>query len=165
MTLSSFRLVPRRGHLDRAKRICCYLARMKHAVIRFRTEEPDYSDLPTLEYDCERPVYGSVTKDIPSDAPRPLGKCVTVTHYVDANLYHCMLTQQIRHWRTASPEPMSNRLVLQEAGHRGNCNLWFRVCRSSHLCGTSHGSPLHPQISGRTHLGQEHHVRRQQICC
>jgi hypothetical protein len=28
MTLSSFRSVPRRGHLDRAKRICCYLARM-----------------------------------------------------------------------------------------------------------------------------------------
>ena len=29
---------------------------------------------------------------IPSDAPLPLGKCVILTHYVDANLYHCMLT-------------------------------------------------------------------------
>ena len=51
MTLSSFRWIPRRGHLDRAKRVCCYLARMKHAVIQFRTEEPDFSDLPTQEYD------------------------------------------------------------------------------------------------------------------
>jgi hypothetical protein len=92
MTLSSFRSVPRRGHLDRAKRICCYLARMKHAVIRFWTKELDYSGLPTLEYDWERSVYGNVTEDIPSDAPPPLGKFVTLTHYVDANLYHCMLT-------------------------------------------------------------------------
>jgi hypothetical protein len=26
------------------------------------------------------------------DAPEPLGKFVTLTHYLDANLYHCMLT-------------------------------------------------------------------------
>jgi hypothetical protein len=82
----------RQGHLDRAKRICCYLARMKHAVIRFRTKEPDYSNLPTLEYDWERSVYGNVTKDIFSNAPELLRKFVTLRHYVDANLYHCMLT-------------------------------------------------------------------------
>jgi hypothetical protein len=92
MTMSSFLAVPKRGHLDRAKRICCYLARMKHAAIRFCTEEPDYSDLPTQEYDWERSVYGNVTEDIPADAPEPLGGFVTLTHYVDANLYHCMLT-------------------------------------------------------------------------
>ena len=44
-TLSSFRSAPRRGHLDRAKRVCCYLAKMKHAAIRFRFGKPDYSDL------------------------------------------------------------------------------------------------------------------------
>jgi hypothetical protein len=49
MTLSSYCSIPRRGHLDRAKCICCYLARMKHAVVRFRVEEPDYLDLPTQE--------------------------------------------------------------------------------------------------------------------
>jgi hypothetical protein len=92
MTLSSFRSLPRRGHLDRAKRVCCYLAKMKHAVIRFRTEEPDYSDLPTQEYDWEWSVYGDVTEAMPEDAPEPLGRFVTLTHYVDANLYHCMLT-------------------------------------------------------------------------
>jgi hypothetical protein len=93
MTLSSYRSIPRRGHLDRAKRVCCYLARMKHAVIRFRTEEPDYLDLPTQEYDWERSVYGNVSEDIPQeDAPESLGRLITLTHYVDANLYHCMLT-------------------------------------------------------------------------
>jgi hypothetical protein len=53
MTLSSFRAVPRRGYLERARRVCSYLAKVKHAVIRFRTGIPDYSDLETIEYDWE----------------------------------------------------------------------------------------------------------------
>jgi hypothetical protein len=65
---------------------------MKHAVIRFRTAQPDYSDLPIQEYDWERSVYGNVKEDMPEGAPEPLGKSVTTTHYVDANLFHCMLT-------------------------------------------------------------------------
>lgn len=36
MSLSSFKAAPRRGHLDRIKRIYGYLAKMKHAVIRIR---------------------------------------------------------------------------------------------------------------------------------
>jgi hypothetical protein len=92
MTLSSFRSAPRKGHLDRAKRVCCYLAKMKHAIIRFRTGTPDYSDLPIPAYDWERSVYGDVIEDTPEGAPEPLGKPVTTTHYVDANLFHCMLT-------------------------------------------------------------------------
>jgi hypothetical protein len=51
MMLSGFRAVPRQGHLDRAKRVCGYLSRMKHAVIRFRAGEPDYTDLPEQKYD------------------------------------------------------------------------------------------------------------------
>ena len=65
---------------------------MKHAVIRIRTEEPDYSDLPKVEFDWEKSVYGNVSELIPEDAPKPLGKFVTMTHYVDANLMHCLLT-------------------------------------------------------------------------
>ena len=46
MTLSSFRAAPRKGHMDRAKRVAGYLCKMKHAMLRFRTNLPDYSDLP-----------------------------------------------------------------------------------------------------------------------
>ena len=92
VTLSSFRAAPRKGHLERAKRIFGYLARMKTAAIRVRTEEPDYSDLPYREYDWAKSVYGEVREDIPADAPRPLGKFVTTTHFVDANLMHCAAT-------------------------------------------------------------------------
>ena len=92
MTLSSFRSAPRRGHLDRVKRIFGYLAKMKHAVIRIRTEEPDFSGLPTKEYDWEKTVYGDCKEVLPTDAPEPKGKFVTLFHYVDANLMHCLLT-------------------------------------------------------------------------
>ena len=92
MTLSGFRALPRQGHLDRAKRIIGYLAKMKHAVVRFRVAEPDYSDLPYYEYDWEKSIYGDVKEDVPTDAPEPLGKYVLLMHYLDANLYHDMLT-------------------------------------------------------------------------
>ena len=92
MTMSSFRSAPCEGHLDRVKRICGYLWKMKNGVIRFRTNEPDYSDIPIVEYDWARSVYGTVREEVPTDAPPPLGNYVRFTHFVDANLYHCMLT-------------------------------------------------------------------------
>ena len=92
MTMAGFRAAPRVGHLERVKRIYGYLAKMKHATIRFRTEEPDYSDLEDPEYDWEGSVYGDVKEVIPDDVPEALGKCVVNTTYLDANLYHCMIT-------------------------------------------------------------------------
>ena len=92
MTMSSFRAAPRKGHLERVKRICGYLYRMKNGYIRVRTEEPDFSDLPFNEYEWERSVYGNVKERRPSDAPRPLGKRVVLTTYKDANLYHDLAT-------------------------------------------------------------------------
>ena len=92
MTMSSFRVNPRIGHLDRLRRIYGYLSKMKHAVIRIRTEEPDYSDLPDQQFDWTYSVYGDVCEIIPEDVPPPLGCFVTLTTYVDANLYHDMAT-------------------------------------------------------------------------
>ena len=88
MTLSGFRVAPRRGHLDRAKRIYGYLAKMRHAAIRVRTDEPDYSDIPDFEYDWSKSVYGELEELKPEDAPEPLGQNVIMSHYVDANLMH-----------------------------------------------------------------------------
>ena len=73
MTLSGFRAEPRIGHLDRAKRVCGYLSKMKHSAIRVRTEEPDFSDLPDVHYDWEKSVYGDVEEQLPTNAPEPLG--------------------------------------------------------------------------------------------
>ena len=92
MTLSSFRPAPRIGHLERAQRVVGYLARMKHFTLRFRTDEPDFSDLPDQDFDWAHSVYGNVRELLPTDAPTPLGRYVQLYHYVDANLYHDMLS-------------------------------------------------------------------------
>ena len=92
MTMSGFRTAPRVGHLERLKRICGYLCKMKHGYIRIRTDPPDYSDLQETHYDWARTVYGDVKEEKPRNAPRPLGKPVILTSYVDANLYHDMIT-------------------------------------------------------------------------
>lgn len=88
MTLSSFRAAPRDGHLDRAKRVVAYLVWMKQSAIRFRTERPDFSSLVAPLHSWQHSIYGDVREEIPSDIPIPLGKMVTLTHYVDANLLH-----------------------------------------------------------------------------
>jgi hypothetical protein len=85
MSLLSFRAIPCQGHLEQAKRICSYLYWMRHTTIRFRTHEPDYSDLPNVEHKWDASVYGDVEEELPYKAPPPLGKQVILTHYVDAN--------------------------------------------------------------------------------
>jgi hypothetical protein len=92
MTLSGFQIAPRHGHLDRVKRVYGYLAKMRHAALRIRTDEPDFSDLPNIEYDWEQTIYGKLVEELPQDAPKPCGKHVTLTHYVDANLMHDVIT-------------------------------------------------------------------------
>jgi hypothetical protein len=106
MTLSSFRAVPRLGHLERAKRVISYLARFKESTIRFRTLEPDYSDIPGVSYDWIRNYDGAI-EDTPDDAPPPLGKFVVTATHVDANLCHDLVTGKsvsgILHWLNGTP--------------------------------------------------------------
>jgi hypothetical protein len=45
MTMSSFRIAPRVGHLDRLRQVYGCLSKMRHACIRILTDEPDYSAL------------------------------------------------------------------------------------------------------------------------
>ena len=92
MSLSSFRASPRKGHLQRAKRIYGYLAKFKDAAIRIRTDIPNYSEIDNKNYEWETTVYGGAKEIIPNDIPTPLGKTVQLTTYVDANLFHDIIT-------------------------------------------------------------------------
>ena len=88
MSLSGYRSIPRVGHLERAKRVLGYLAKIKHAFIRFRTGLHDYSDISHMKYDCEYSVYGNSREELLRDAPEALGKTIILTHHVYVNLYH-----------------------------------------------------------------------------
>ena len=92
VSLSRFRAAPRQGHIERLKRVHGYVIKTKDYDIRFRTEEPNYSYLPEQNYDGTNSVYGDVKETIPDDIPEPLGKSVTTTATVDANLNHCLAT-------------------------------------------------------------------------
>ena len=95
MSLSRFRAQPRKGHLDRAKRIVGYLLFLPDGAIRFRTGEPDLSSLKDQEYDWTRSVYSGGCEQIPHDIPKPLGKHGQTTHYVDVNLHHDLATGKV----------------------------------------------------------------------
>ena len=91
MSMSCFRLAPKVGNIERMKRIYGYLSRTKHYALRFRTDQPNYMHLPDLEYDWTR-ICGNFLEEIPKDAPEPLGKSVTTTTFLDANLLHDLIT-------------------------------------------------------------------------
>ena len=92
MSLSGYCLIPRAGHMERAKRVIGYLAKMKHVVIRFRTGLSDYSDIPHMKYDWEHSVCGNVNEELPRDSPEEFVKTIILSHYIDANLYYNILT-------------------------------------------------------------------------
>ena len=128
MSLSSFCALPRQGHFERVKHIYGYLLKMKHAMIHFRFEEPEFSNIPEYEHDWES-VYTPVHKDIPSDAPEPLGDYVTLTHYVDANLMHdiLMVVQFLKFFIYSTKHPNREIPLRQKRLARSlpTCSIYF----------------------------------------
>ena len=60
-------------------------------MIKFRTEIPDYSQFKEEAFNWGY-VYHPCVEEVPSDAPRALGKSVQTTSFVDANLMHDFIT-------------------------------------------------------------------------
>ena len=92
MSMSRFRAAPRQGHLERLKRIYGYLSKMRHAVIRIRTEVPDWSNIPEKHYDWQETCYRGAKEVVDDKAPSHKGKPVHLSSYVDANLYHDLIS-------------------------------------------------------------------------
>ena len=90
--MSRFRLAPKIGHFNRMQRLHGYLAKTKHFAIRYRTKEPDYSHLPKHDMNGLVTVCVKVKEEIPKDIPKPLGKNVITTTFLDFNLLHDMVT-------------------------------------------------------------------------
>jgi hypothetical protein len=88
MTMSGCRLVPRNGHLEMVKPTNGYLSKMPCLAIHVCIDEPDCYNLPEMENEWSKLVYGEISELIPQVATDPLGKMVTLTHYENANLMH-----------------------------------------------------------------------------
>jgi hypothetical protein len=74
------------------------LSKIRFASICIRTKELDFSDLSNPKYDWTYTIYGKVNGLLPKDAPEPLGKCITILHYVDANLMHDINCEEKKAW-------------------------------------------------------------------
>ena len=142
MSLSRFRAQPRKGHLDRAKRIVGYLLFLPDGAIRFRTGDPDFSSLKDQEYDWTRNVYSGACEQIPLDIPKPIGKHVKTTHYVDANPHHDLATGKavtaVLHFLNQTPiDAYSKRHHLvsyhrvREAIAAKYISFHWKVCKSN----------------------------------
>ena len=93
MSMSRYCTAPREGHLERVKHIYGYLRRFWQFKLRFRVDEPDYSNVPAIPgQDWEHSVYGKHEEDIAENIPEPLGKRIVHTHYFDASLMHDILS-------------------------------------------------------------------------
>src|SRR5687768_16216207 len=105
---------------------------MKHATLQFHVYKPDYSDLPVKHYDWSS-AYGEVSEMLPDDAPEPLGKHVTLTHYVDANLFHNALTGRsvtgVLHMLNATPiDWYSKKQATVETATYGSEFVAAQIC-------------------------------------
>ena len=91
VAMARFRPAPRKGHLDRLKRLYTYLRNYKKTAIKFNVELPDYSHYEVLPCNWGH-IYHPCSEEIPQHMPEPRGKPVLMTTFVDANLLHDMVT-------------------------------------------------------------------------
>ena len=110
------------------KRLYGYLVKTKHFAIRYRRKEPDYSHLPEQEYEWIRTVYGNVKEEIPKDIPKPLGKRVITTSFLDANLLYDIVTGKavtavLNFVNTTPTDWFSKRQALWRLQHMGQSLL------------------------------------------
>jgi hypothetical protein len=84
MILSGYSIARRKGHLDEAKLVCSYLAQMKNSAIRFQTNVPNYSTMPTTPCNWEYSIYGEQEEMMhaPDTAQEPKRHAVVLTHYM-----------------------------------------------------------------------------------
>lgn len=85
-------MMPRTSNLTRVKRICGYLYKTKKAAIEIRTSITNYYNVQKDKHDWSYSVYFDAAEEILNNIPCPRGDVVILSHYVDANLLHDLMT-------------------------------------------------------------------------
>ena len=74
------------------KRLYGYVVKIKHLLSGIESKKLITLTYQKKEYKWTRTVYGNVKEEIPKDIPKPLGKRVITTTFLDANLLHDIVT-------------------------------------------------------------------------
>ena len=69
-----------------------YASKIRHATIRIKAEEPDFSALSDDPNTWDQSIYRTVKEEVLNDSPKLLGKFVATTHHDDNNLFHDFMT-------------------------------------------------------------------------
>ena len=89
---------------------------MRHTVIMFKTILPENTDILHIKYNWEHSIYGNVKEELQNNTPNVLGKPIILTHDVDANFYHDLLTGRsvtgILHFINQTPIPLWSKKQL-----------------------------------------------------
>jgi hypothetical protein len=83
-TLAQYAAAPREGHMKRALRVFGYLKHYPKYGIIFDAAEKELPEAKVEEVNWNEQYPGAM-EEIPQDIPKPLGKPVTITVYVDAD--------------------------------------------------------------------------------
>jgi len=98
------------------KRTFGYLSKLREGVVRICTEEPDFSAIPVKECDRFHTIYQGAEELINQNSPKPLGKSMLTTLFVDANLYHDLISGRsvtgILHMFNKTPIDWFSMLIL-----------------------------------------------------
>eukprot|EP00804_Cyclotella_cryptica_P024391 CCRYP_018575-RA/>CCRYP_018575-RA protein AED:0.15 eAED:0.15 QI:0/0/0/1/0/0/4/0/667 len=82
--LSSYSAMPREGHLEAALHVFSYLKSKSNSRLIFDPMEPDVGGSNFVECDWSN-FYPGASEALPPNAPKPLGKGVTLCMFVDSN--------------------------------------------------------------------------------
>jgi hypothetical protein len=82
--LSQYLALPRIGHLEAVYHIFSYLSKHDKSSIVFDPATPIYDPTAFLDQDW-RAFYGDLEEELPPRMPKPLGKSVNISCFVDAN--------------------------------------------------------------------------------
>jgi hypothetical protein len=102
-------------------------------VIRIRTEMPDFSAIPDKHHDWDYSCYEGAEEEIPKNMPTPRGKPVKTSAYVDANLYHDLISGRsvtgILHFLNKTPVDWFSKLqATVETATFGSEYVAARTC-------------------------------------
>ena len=95
-SLSRFSMAPRKGHLEALYRVFGYLKKFPSGKVIIDPHPMTFTDLKFEEYDWTQ-FYPDAAEEIPPNMPKPKGKPVYITCYVDADHAHDKVT-----WRSVS---------------------------------------------------------------
>jgi hypothetical protein len=87
-------MAPWEGHLEAMKRVFGYLKKFPKGKLIMDSSYRDNSKFDSKDYDSWKEFYPDASEDMPDNMPKPYGKKVRITCYVDANHAHDTVTRR-----------------------------------------------------------------------